>query len=195
MNRLVVDMRKCLVAGLVVCASTFAWAGDEAPETVVASDEKGVWLGPDEIVVVSGVKDVWLGPDEIVVASGVKGVWLGPDEIVVAFDETDFALMPRSARKIGDEVFAYVNAEGALVVFGEGLKGPQFNLVGLAESIVFRTVIHADGSLHTVPTVVVPGHAMVLFGTETLENPDWREIDPNVLMQDSGCHFFKFILK
>ena len=179
MNTLVVDMRKCLVAWFVVCASAFTWAGDDAPETVVASD----------------VKSVWLGPDEIVVASGETGVWLGPDEIVVAFDEVDLALVPPGARKIGDEVFMYVDAAGALVVFGEGLRSPQFNLESLSESIVFRTAIHADGSLHTVPTVVVPGYAMVLYGTESLENPDWREIDPDVPMQDSGYHFFKFVLK
>ncbi|MDO5320506.1 MAG: hypothetical protein Q4G65_17910 [bacterium] len=186
---------KKMITMIMLMASAFAWAGDDAPETVVASDEEGVWLGPDELVVASGEKGVWLGPDEIVVASDVKGVWLGPDEIVVAFDEADFALMPSGAQKIGDEVFMYVNAEGALVVFGEGLKSPQFNLEILAESIVFRTAIRADGSLHTVPTVVVPGHAMVLYGTESLENPDWREIDPIVPMQESDYHFFKFVLK
>ena len=78
MNMLVADVRKWLIALFAVCTWAFAWAGDDAPETVVASDEKGVWLGPDEIVV----------------ASGEKGVWLGPDEIVVAFDEADFALTP-----------------------------------------------------------------------------------------------------
>ena len=61
--------------------------------------------------------------------------------------------------------------------------------------VAFRTAIHEDGSLYAVPTVVVPGHAMVLYGTESLENPDWREIDSTVQMQKSGCHFFKFVLK
>ena len=170
---------KKMITMIMMMAWVFAWAGEEAPETVVASDEKGVWLGPDEIVV----------------ASGVKGVWLGPDEIVVAFDEADFALVPPGAQKIGDEVYMYVNAEGALVVFGEGLKSPQFKLESLADSLVFRTTIRADGSLQTVPAVVVPGRVMALYGTESLENPDWREIDPDVTMRESGYHFFKFVLK
>ena len=124
-------------------------------------------------------------------------VWAGNDtvESVVAFGEADFALMPPEAQKIGDEVFAYVNADGALVVFGEGLKNPQFNLESLSGAIVFRAAIHTDGSLYTVPAVVVPGHAMFLYGTESLTNPEWHEIDPNVPMQKSGYHFFKFVLK
>ena len=64
-----------------------------------------------------------------------------------------------------------------------------------SEKIAFWTAIREDGSLYAVPTVVVPGHAMVLYGTESLENPDWREIDSTVQMQKSGCHFFKFVLK
>ena len=154
---------KKMITMIMMMAWVFAWAGDEAPETVVASDEKGVWLGPDEIV--------------------------------VAFDEADFALVPPGAQKIGDEVYMYVNAEGALVVFGEGLKSPQFKLESLADSLVFRTTIRADGSLQTVPAVVVPGRVMALYGTKSLENPDWREIDPNVTMRESGYHFFKFVLK
>ena len=124
-------------------------------------------------------------------------VWAADDtvESVVAFGEADFALMPPEAQKIGDEVFAYVNADGALVVFGEGLKNPQFNLESLSGAIVFRAAIHTDGSLYTVPAVVVPGHAMFLYGTESLTNPEWHEIDPNVPMQKSGYHFFKFVLK
>lgn len=124
-------------------------------------------------------------------------VWAGNDtvESVVAFGEADFALLPPESERIGDEVFAYVNADGALVVFGEGLKNPQFNLESLSGAIAFRAAIHTDGSLYTVPAVVVPGHAMFLYGTESLTNPEWHEIDPNVPMQKSGCHFFKFVLK
>ena len=59
---------------------------------------------------------------------------------------------------IGDEVFMYVNAEGALVAFGAGLKRPNFDLGSIAESIAFRTVIRADGSLDMVSMVVIPGH-------------------------------------
>ena len=163
MNTQVVNVRKCLSALFAIGAWTCVWAGDDTDESVVASDEKVVWLGPDESV--------------------------------IAFGEADFALMPPEAQKIGDEVFAYVNADGALVVFGEGLKNPQFNLESLSGAIVFRAAIHADGSLYTVPTVVVPGHAMFLYGTESLTNPEWHEIDPNVPMQKSGYHFFKFVLK
>ena len=53
----------------------------------------------------------------------------------------------------------------------------------------------SDGSLDMVPMVVIPGHTAVLYGADTLENPDWHEIDPNVPMQGSGYHFFKFVLK
>ena len=74
---------KKIITMIMMMAWAFAWAGDEVSETVVASDEKGVWLGPDEIVV----------------ASDEKGVWLGPDEIVVAFDEADFALVPPGRRR------------------------------------------------------------------------------------------------
>ena len=90
-----------------------------------------------------------VGPDELRYrGQSVRPVREGgPAATVVASGEAESALMPTGAQKIGDDVFMYVNADGALVVFGEGLGNPQFKLESLAGAIAVRTAIHEDGSL------------------------------------------------
>ena len=66
----------------------------------------------------------------------------------------------------------------------------------LKNAIVYQTAIKADGSLYTIPSITLPGYKSVLYGTNDLTDPDsWQPVDSDKTMQESGYHFFKFVLE
>lgn len=66
----------------------------------------------------------------------------------------------------------------------------------LKNAIVYQTAIKKDGSLYTIPSITLPGCKAVLYGTNDLGDPNsWQPVDSDKTMEESGYHFFKFVLK
>ena len=68
-------------------------------------------------------------------------------------------------------------------------------LDSLANAIVYHTAIDAEGKPYVIPFIDIPGYKNVLYGAVDLAEPDWKEIPTGTRMEESGYHFFKFVLK
>ena len=75
------------------------------------------------------------------------------------------------------------------------IKNPDFDTKGLESTIHYHTAIRPDGSLYTIPSVSIAGYEEVLYGTVDLAEPVWKEIPTGTKMEESGYHFFKFVLR
>lgn len=65
----------------------------------------------------------------------------------------------------------------------------------IADAVVYQTAIRPDGSLYTIPSITVPGYVEVLYGTDDLAKPNWKKVDAGKTMEESGYHFFKYVLE
>ena len=66
----------------------------------------------------------------------------------------------------------------------------------LANAVVYQTAIRPDGTLYTIPAISLPGYKAVLYGTNDLSDPSgWRRVDQGWTMEESGYHFFKYVLE
>lgn len=240
-----------MAAALVAGAGVSAWA-DDAPE--------------EEVVVATDEATFWLGGDEVAVASDEATFWFGPDEITVATDEATFALMSAGAVKVGEDVYAFLDADGTLYLVGEGAVGDSaswptgidrdavkrvvlmdgvtgigarffkkcYNLnsftggkdlatfgekafylclslenialantsldldeSGFSDAIVLQSAIDGEGKVYAIPQLEIPGYKVVLKGTNNLSDPiaSWATVDPTKPMQETGYHFFKYVLE
>ena len=68
-------------------------------------------------------------------------------------------------------------------------------LDSLKNAIVYQTAIDAQGKPYVIPRIDIPGYKNVLYGTVDLVEPKWEEVPEGTTMQESGYHFFKFVLK
>ena len=67
---------------------------------------------------------------------------------------------------------------------------------GLEKAVVYRTAINPDGTLSPIPSISIPGYQEVLCGRKELTDKDgWQQVQPGTKMEESGYHFFKYVLK
>ena len=65
----------------------------------------------------------------------------------------------------------------------------------LKGAVVYQTAIDKDGKPYPIPYIEAPGYKNELYGTDSLEYPDWVLLDSGKPMEASGYHFFKFVLR
>ena len=78
------------------------------------------------------------------------------------------------------------------------IDNPSFDLEasGLQDAVVYQAAIRPDGTLYTIPAISLPGYKAVLYGTNDLSDPSgWRPVDQGRTMEESGYHFFKYVLE
>ena len=78
------------------------------------------------------------------------------------------------------------------------IDNPSFDLEasGLQDAVVYQAAIRPDGTLYTIPAISLPGYKAVLYGTNDLSDPSgWRPVDQGQTMEESGYHFFKYVLE
>ena len=97
----------------------------------------------------------------------------------------------------GDAALAGVNLvapAASLVLFFSTLVTAAAN--GLEKAVVYRTAINPDGTLYPIPSISIPGYKEVLYGANDPTGKDgWQPIPSCAKMEESGYHFFKYVLE
>ena len=97
--------------------------------------------------------------------------------------------------------------ESGIVEIGAGFFYPCLSLKrleignaaainGLENAVVYRTAINPDRTLSPIPSISIPGYEEVLCGANDPAGKDgWQPIPSCKKMEESGYHFFKYMLK
>ena len=198
------------------------WLGGD--EVAVASGEGEFWLGPDEIVEASAEASFWLGPEgqptgesawlvqtdagSYIVGEGkaealpngfdrnsITSVVVGDGitEIGARFfkkcRKLNTATLGKDVVKVNEKAF-YLCLDLEKIV----VENPDA-LESLKDAIVYQTAIDPDGKPYPIPFIEVLGYKNVLYGTVDLVNPDWQPVPDGTKMEESGYHFFKYVLE
>ena len=76
------------------------------------------------------------------------------------------------------------------------IGNPKFEVASIDDAVVYRAAFDSEGKLYTIPSIKLSGYKEVLYGTDDLTDPgSWKPVEAGKTMEESGYHFFKFVLE